>query len=404
MINRTPELLAPAGDWPSLKAAVDCGADSVYFGVKSINMRHLASNFDMLELGKVMDLLRQSGRKGYLTLNTILMEDDLAKAENILTEAKKVGVDAVILWDMAALKMAKEKGLDIHLSTQASVANFEALKFYQGLGVSRVVLARECTLDDISRMVQLKRRENIPCEIETFIHGAMCVSISGRCFLSQYAHGKSANQGQCIQPCRREYFIKDVNQQAEFVLGQDYVLSPKDLCTMDFIDEMIKAGIDSFKIEGRMRSPEYARVVVSAYRRAIDAFYEGNLDAPLKLELKEQLKTVYNRGLSTGFYFGQPQDENSRTFEHIYEKIYIGYVMKFFKQISVAQIRLQAGDLSKGDTLIIIGKSTAAEYVVADEIQKDNVYIDKAVRGTDIGVKLPFIANPQDKVYLWKKK
>ncbi|HQL41597.1 MAG TPA: peptidase U32 family protein, partial [Candidatus Omnitrophota bacterium] len=257
-----PELVAPAGDWASVHAATSAGADAVYFGVKTLNMRHEASNFDLLEIKKVINFLHERGVKGYLTVNTIIMEADRPKLRRILKEAKAAEVNAVILWDTAALSMAMEAGLKVHLSTQASVASADAVAFYARLGVSRIVLARECTLDDIQQITREVKKRKIPCDLEAFVHGAMCVSISGRCFLSELSFDKSANRGECLQPCRREFAIRDVDDESQYILGQDYVLSPKDLCAIDFLDKLMESGLVAFKIEGRMRSPEYIRVVV----------------------------------------------------------------------------------------------------------------------------------------------
>lgn len=402
---QTPELVCPAGDWPSLVAAVDADADSVYFGVKGMNMRAKADNFDILEIKKVIKFLHDRNTKGYLALNTVIQNEEIKKVRKILSEAKKARVDAVILWDMAVLGLAKKKGLRIHLSTQASVSNIEAVRFYTKLGVKRIVLARECTLLDIKKITAQIKKEKIKCEIEAFIHGAMCVSISGRCFLSEYTFDKSANRGDCLQPCRREFHIKDVDSESEYILGTDYVLSPKDLCAIDFIDDLIKAGIHGFKIEGRMRSPEYVRTATACYRKAIDAFKEGKLTAKMKAVLKKELQTVYNRGFSSGFYFGVPgKKDMSQGLEHTHEKIYLGEVKKFYPRLSVADIRIRSGILKQGDELLFIGQTTPALKVSITQMQSDHVFVTQAKKGTAVGVKLPFIVKAKDKVFLWKEK
>lgn len=399
-----PELVCPAGEWRSLITAVDNGADSVYFGVKDINMRAKANNFDISQLKKVMDLLHQKGKKGYLALNVIVMNHQLAKVESILKEAKAAGVDAVVLWDMAVLSMARDLGLTVHLSTQASVSNAKALEWYANLGVRRAVLARECTLEDITAITRTIREKNIPCQIETFIHGAMCVSVSGRCFMSAHAFGKSANQGLCKQPCRREFRIKDEKNESEFLLGSDYVLSPKDLCTIDFIDQLLEAGIHAFKIEGRMRAVEYGKQVISAYREAIDAYYEDNLTSDLKSKLKKRLASVYNRGFSTGFYFGTPRDWTSPGYQKSYDKIYLGDVVKFYQKISVAEILVRNETLTQGDQLLIIGKTTPASYARANEMQREHEFVTTVKRGLSVAVKVPFKVRAGDQVFLWKEK
>jgi len=402
-INK-PELVAPSGNWSSLITAVENGADSVYFGVKGLNMRNNAENFDILELKKIMNFLHSYEKKGYLALNTIIMNKELTKAEKLLREAKKAKVDAVIVWDMAALSLAKKIGLRVHLSTQASVSNVKALSFFASLGVKRAVLARECTLEDISSIKKSFSKLKARCEIEAFIHGAMCVSISGRCFLSHYSFGKSANRGECLQPCRREYYISDRDKELDYVLGNDYVLSPKDLCAIDFIEDLIKAGINAFKIEGRMRSEEYIKITTSVYRQAIDAFFSAKLNASLRKSLKQQLKTVYNRGFSTGFYFGKPVDSISRNLEHLYEKIFIGEVKKFFNKIKVAEIKLRNESLSSGNQILIIGKNTPANITVVKELQLNHKPVKSVKKGDAVGVKLPFVVKAKDKVFLWRKK
>jgi putative protease len=401
---KKPELVSPAGDWCSLYSAVEAGADSVYFGVKGLNMRNLASNFDILEIKKVMDFLRKNNKKGYLALNVIVFNKEINKVKKILREAKKHGVNAVILWDMAVFSLAKEMGLNIHLSTQASVSNFEALKHYSSQGVNRAVLARECNLEDIADIIKQLRIKKINCEIEAFIHGAMCVSISGRCFLSQYWFSKSANRGECIQPCRREFLITDTQEDSSYVIGKDYLLSPKDLCSIDFIDKLIKAGIGAFKIEGRIRSAEYIKVVTSVYRQAIDSFFEGKLDEKLKKKLKAQLRKVYNRGFSDGFYFGVPQGAVSRRLENSYEKVFVGQVRKCYKKIKVAEVLIQDNPLGKGADVLLVSKDDPVRFAKVDSLQINHVCIDKAQRGQTVGVKFPFIVKPKTKVFLWRKK
>ncbi len=404
MPKKKPELLCPAGNWASLIAAVESGADSVYFGIKGINMRQMANNFEISEIKKVMDYLHERGKKGFLTVNTIVMNNELEKIEHILREAKTAGVDAVILWDLAVFRMAKDIGLNIHISTQASVSNYEALAFYADLGAKRVVLARECTLEQIKEVKRLIQEKGIDCTIEAFIHGAMCLSISGRCFMSHYSHGQSANQGECTQPCRREYEIKSIDGDEEFVVGQDYVMSPKDLCAIDFIDQLIEAGIDSFKVEGRMRSPEYAKVVTHVYREAIDAYYDGVLTDELKANMKKKLTEVYNRGFSSGFYFGEPNGAKSDQLGHTYEKVFVGEVKKYYPRINVADVLVRTGSLKKGEEILVIGKTTPACTAVIKEMQQEKRSVDEVNKGAHAGIKLPFKANPKDKVFLWRKK
>ncbi|MCG2712750.1 MAG: U32 family peptidase [Candidatus Omnitrophica bacterium] len=401
---KKPELVAPAGDWAGLVTAVDSGADSVYFGVKGLNMRNLAGNFDALELKKIMGFLAKRKKQGYLALNVIIMEHELKKVESILIKAKQAQVNGIILWDLAVMSAAKKLNLPIHLSTQASVSNSAALESFVRLGAKRVVLARECPLFDIRKIIRIKKEKKINCRIEAFIHGAMCISISGRCFLSSYSSGKSANRGECLQYCRREFSIKDLDEEGDYILGKEYALSAKDLCSIDFIDQLIEAGIDAFKIEGRRRAPEYVKVVTAVYRRAIDAYFEGELTSSLKTMLKGQLQRVFNRGFSNGFYFGVPQNASSDKLESTYEKVFLGEVVKFFKKISVAEIRLQNRPLRKGQEILFIGKSTPASFAVAQELQQKHEFVSSIKKGELAGIKLPFIVKPKDKVFLWRKK
>jgi U32 family peptidase len=399
-----PELVAPAGDWSSLSSAVASGADSVYFGVKGLNMRHSARNFDMLELKKIMDFLRSEGRKGYLALNVMIHEGETQKVDRLLDEAASAGVDAVILWDMAVLSLAAKHGLTAHLSTQASVSNFEALKVYNGLGVKRAVLARECSLEGVSDIAARIRESGMDCGIETFIHGAMCVSVSGRCFLSQETFSRSANRGDCLQPCRREYLITDTDTggECEYVLGRDYVLSAKDLCTVMFLDELILSGINAFKIEGRMRPPEYVGCVTAVYREAIDAFARGELTLDLKKNLFKRLSGSFNRGFTGGFFAGRPNDLGGEPRKN-YEKIYIGKVKKYYKKIGVAEITVESRGIKKGDRILISGARTPAAFFEAGRMEVEHKLVESMRPGQDVGVEIPFPVRPADKVFAWEE-
>lgn len=401
---KKPELVSPAGDWSSLMSAIEAGCDSVYFGVKGLSMRNLAINFDILEIKKLMSILHKHGKNGYLALNVIIYDKEINKIKKILKEAKAAGVDAIILWDMAVFSIAKELGLKIHLSTQASVSNFLALKNYSQQGASRVVLARENSLSDIKTIALKIKKEKLSCQVEAFIHGAMCLGVSGRCFLSEYSFSKSANRGECVQPCRREYIIYDTQGDCQYLVGKDYLLSPKDLCTIDFIDKLIEAGIDAFKIEGRIRSSEYVKVVTSAYRRAIDAYFCGKLTNSLKNKLKKQLRQVFNRGFSSGFYLGKPTKTISRALESTYEKVYVGEVSRFFKKIDVAEVKVRNESLKKGDQIVCIGKNTPASFAKVTDIQIEHKFVEKLERGQAGGVKVPFVLKRNDKIFLWRKK
>jgi putative protease len=271
---KKPELLSPVQDLVSLKAAIDAGCDAVYFGVKGLNMRAGAKNFDTKDIKKIVSIAHKNKVRAYLALNVIVYDDELAKVKKILGEAKKNKIDAVICWDLSVLELCNRLKIPIHLSTQASVTNLESLRsYYKKFKIKRAVLARELSLEQIKGIIKKIKKNKLKVEIETFVHGAMCVSVSGRCFLSQEVFNKSANRGECLQPCRRKYIIKDSEEKHEFLIGEDYVLSPKDLCTIEILDKLVDAGIDSFKIEGRNRSAEYVKVVTEVYRQAIDAIF-----------------------------------------------------------------------------------------------------------------------------------
>ena len=338
-VNRKPELMAPAGDWTMLTATVNNGADAVYFGVDKLNMRAKAANFTIAELPKIAEFCKERKVTTYLTLNSIIKEEEISDLDEIIRAAKDAGIDRVICWDLSVIQKCKEHGMPFCISTQASISNSQSAAFYESLGAVRIVLARECTLEEIKKIRALTK-----VEIEVFVHGAMCIAVSGRCFMSHHLFGKSANQGECIQPCRREYEVIDPAINKSMIIGEDYVLSPNDLCTIEFIDELIESGIDSFKIEGRKRSPEYAAKTVNVYRRGIDLYFDKKLDADVKKELLAELKTVYNRGFSTGFYYGMP---SSNEYADIYgskattRKEYIGRVLNYYKKVNTAYILLK---------------------------------------------------------------
>jgi len=402
-MTKMPELIAPAGNWAALTSAVSAGADAVYFGVKGMNMRAAAGNFDLLELRKVMDFLHGEGRKGYLALNILIYNHETGRVARILEEAAACGVDAVIGWDMAVLTAARERGLELHLSTQAGVSNIDAVRAYCALGVKRIVLARECTLKAIKEIIRDIRAEGLDCSVETFVHGAMCVSVSGRCFLSQYSFGRSANRGECLQPCRREFGITDTDNETSYVMGEDYLLSPKDLCSVGFLDKLIKAGIGAFKIEGRMRPPEYVRVVTSVYRDAMDAFRAGTFTDELKEEFTEKLGRVFNRGFDEGFYFSRPAGLGGEP-EKLYEKVYLGEVVRFYGKIGVAEIILNCGSLRTGQDILVSGSKTPANFAKVTEMQVEHRPVAFAEKGGAVGVKLPFPVRVKDKVFLWKTR
>lgn len=394
---KKPELLAPAGDWKSLITAVKNGANAVYFGVDKLNMRAKANNFKIDELPEIVKYCSERNVDTHLTINTIVYETELNQVEEVVKAAKNAGITLVICWDMTVIATCKKYEMPFCISTQASIANSASAKMYKDLGAARVVLARECTLNQI-----LDIKESCDIEIETFVHGAMCVAVSGRCFMSHYSFNKSANRGECIQSCRREYKIIDKDGEQEFEIGSDYVMSPKDLCSIEFIDELIEAGIDSFKIEGRKRSSEYNAIVVSTYREAIDLYFEGKLTEDKKKEMLERLRSVYNRGFSTGFYFGMP---DGGEFADIYgskattRKVYIGKVKNYFKKSGIVHILVQAENLKTGDNIYISGNTTGVLEMTVPQMVKEEVEIKIGNKGDDITFKCEETVRVNDEVY-----
>ena len=390
-----PELLAPVSSFAMLNAAIEAGCDSVYFGVKEFNMRITADNFSLSKLKQVVSICHKNNVKAYLTLNTIIYENELEKIKKILRQAKKYGIDAIICWDLSVIREAKKLGLTIHLSTQASVSNSESALFYKKLGVKRIVLARECSLEDIKK-IQKKTK----MELEVFVHGAMCVAESGRCLTSQFIFGKSANRGDCMQPCRRSYIVKDAETGFELKLDNNHILSAKDLCTLPFIEKLIKAKITAFKLEGRARSPEYVKIVTEVYREAIDTY--PNID---KEKLIGKLRTVYNRGFSSGFFLGKPINEFSNVYgsKATRKKIYLGHILKFYKKSNVAEIAIDSNELNLGDNVLIIGNKTGVKEEKISSIEINHEKVKNVKKSQKAGIKLNNLVRKNDKVYLIKE-
>ncbi len=393
-----PELMAPAGDWTMLRTAVKAGADAVYFGVDKLNMRAKAKNFSIDELPEISKFCKSKKVKTYLTLNTIVFEDEIAEAEQIIVAAKRAKIDRIICWDLAVAELCHKHKFPFCISTQGSVSNSMAASVYKKLGAVRIVLARECSLEEIKKI-----RKNTKLEIEAFIHGAMCIAVSGRCFMSHHLFGQSANRGECIQPCRREYEIFDTAAQKSMLIGDDYVLSPKDLCTIEFIDQLIEAGIDSFKIEGRKRAPEYVATTVSVYRKAIDLYFKKKLTTEKKKEFLKELETVYNRGFSSGFYFGKPSSEDYAAVEGskaTTRKVYVGKVLNYFKKPKAAHILLESGRLKLNDRILIIGETTGLVDLKLGKIIVDEKTKYTAKKGDEVTFVTPELVRRNDKVYL----
>ncbi|MBU1864611.1 MAG: U32 family peptidase [Candidatus Omnitrophica bacterium] len=403
-ICQKPELAVAAGDWSSLNSALAAGADAIYFGIKDFNLRINAANFELNEIPKVITCCQKYGAKSYLTLNSIFFDSDNNKLKRVIKAAGEYGIDAVICWDFAVVNEVLRAGIPVHLSTQASVSNFEAIAFFYKLGIKRIVLARECSLAMIEAIIKKIKAHGMDLVVEVFIHGALCVSISGRCFVSEYLFGRSANRGDCLQPCRRKYVIRDIDEEGELAVEDGYILSPQDLCTIDIIDLLIKAGIGAFKIEGRTRSCDYIKVTTEAYRNAIDNYYSGGLNDQKKEEYLDILEQVYNRGFSHGFYFGTPLADLSGTSgsRAQQKKVYLGDVLRFFSKISVAEVLLRNNDCVVGDKLLFTGKKTGSKEHIIHEIEIDHTRIKRASKGSKIAIKTDFVVRKGDKVFLLK--
>lgn len=391
------ELLAPVRDITSFTAAVQAGADAVYFGIGSLNMRANSKGIDPENLAEIVSTAHKSNIKVFVTLNTIIYDQDMTELEEILDIIKAANADAVICSDIATIQMAREKAIPIHISTQANISNIQAAKFYADLGAERIVLARELNLKQIKHI-----KDNVPIEIETFVHGAMCISVSGRCYMSQHLFGASANRGQCYQPCRREYTIIDNDEGKEMKIGCGYVLSPKDLCALPILDKLIEAGIDCFKIEGRSRSPEYIKTVTRAYRTAIDAIKAGDYTKELRNSLMNDVRKVYNRGFSTGFYLGKPAGKDYAKTEGsvaTQRKIAIGKILNYYPNISVAYAAIQSSPISVGDIVQIQGPTTGVLEFQIDQLRDTQQIEHKTINKGRITFPCPKKVRPNDKLF-----
>ena len=386
---RSLEIMAPAGNFECLQAAIQGGADSVYFGVEKLNMRsHSANNFKMTDLREIVRICSEHGVKTYLTLNIVLYGSDLEDMRRTLDAAKEAGITAVIASDMAAIIYARQIGLEVHISTQLSISNAESLRFYAQFA-DVIVLARELNLGQVKEIKEIIDRDQI-CgpsgrlvEIEMFAHGALCMAISGKCYLSLHEYGASANRGSCYQICRRAYDVCDRETGAELTVDNKYIMSPKDLCTIEFMDKIIDAGVTVFKIEGRARSAEYVKRVASCYRRAADAVCNGTYTAELGAALKKELEEVFNRGFWDGYYQGARLGEWADVYgsSATRKKAYCGKVTNWFGKLGVAEILVESYSLKVGDKILIIGPTSGCVEYTVPEIRVDLKPVQEASKG-----------------------
>ncbi len=401
------EIMAPVGSPEALAAALQAGADSIYFGIENLNMRaHSASAFTIDDLKRMAQTCAEKGVKSYLTVNTIIYDEDLPLMRTIADAAREAGISAVIASDIAVMDYCNRIGQEVHLSTQLNISNIEALRFYARFA-DVVVLARELNMEQVAAIHRQIEAEHIcgpggrPIRIEMFCHGALCMAVSGKCYLSLNNTGHSANRGECMQICRRGYVVKDRETDIELEVDNKYIMSPKDLKTIRFIDRMMEAGVRVFKIEGRARGPEYVHTVVSCYREAIQSVLEGTFTEAKKENWDERLMRVFNRGFWDGYYQGQFLGEWTRNYgsEATEKKVYVGKGIKYFSNIGVAEFLIEAAELNTGDKILITGPTTGAVFTEVDEIRYDLKPVETARKGMHISFKVPEKVRPSDKLY-----
>ena len=401
------EIMAPVGCMESLHAAIEAGADAIYFGVGVLNMRAKSSvNFTLDNLAEIVSIARAAGVKSYLTVNTVLYDNEMQAMCEVIDRAAAEGVDAIIAADVAAIMYARRVGMEVHISTQCNISNAEAVKFY-AQWADVVVLARELSLEQIAHISREIEENQIVgprgelVRIEMFAHGALCMSISGKCYLSEHEEGCSANRGACRQICRRKYQIKDMQTGRELAIDGRYILSPKDLCTIDFLDKFIGAGVRVLKIEGRARGGEYVKRVVESYDAALRAMERGEYNAEFAEGLKQKLMTVFNRGFWEGYYAGRPMAEHTSHYgsSATERKVYVGKITNFFKKISVAEILVESASLNEGDSLLFMGETTGVKECVAENIVLQEQVVKQVRKGTYCSMKIDGVVRRGDKLY-----
>lgn len=408
MTKNKVEIMSPVGSYEALYAAIEAGADSVYFGVEGLNMRsRSANNFTIEDLKNIADIASQNGVKTYLTLNTIVYDSELGYMQEILNAAKQSGVSAVIAADLAVISYARSINLEVHLSTQCNITNREAVKFFSQFA-DVIVTARELSLDKVKDITTWIRENNIKgpsgrtLEIECFVHGALCMAVSGKCYISLDNANQSANRGACLQFCRRPYKVTDLDGGTELMIDNQYIMSPKDLKTLNFLDKVLDAGVRVLKIEGRGRSPEYVKVVTRVYKEAAQAWLNGEWSEDKLEKWNEDLKKVYNRGFWDGYYLGQRVGEWTKKYgsQATTKKTFIGTVTNYFKNISVAEIKIETGELKVGDNIYIMGTTTGVYEDTVEEIRVDLKPTEKTVKGEFCSIATKGIVRRGDKLYL----
>lgn len=405
------EIMAPVGSRESLAAAINAGADSVYFGIGQLNMRsHSANHFTIDDLREIASICSEHGIKTYLTVNTIIYGEDIDTMHQIVDAAAEAGISAVIASDVAVMTYCHQRGVEVHLSTQLNISNIEALKFYAQFA-DVVVLARELNMEQVAEIYRQIEQQHV-CgpsgqlvRIEMFCHGALCMAVSGKCYMSLHDANRSANRGQCVQICRRSYTVTDNETGNQLEIDNKYIMSPKDLKTIRFMDRMMKAGVRVFKIEGRARGPEYVHTVVSCYKEAVSSVINGTFTEERKDEWDQRLATVFNRGFWDGYYQGQTLGEWNRHYgsNATERKVLVGKVIKYFSKLGVAEVAVEASEFGLGDKLLITGNATGALWLTADEIRYDLKPVERALQRQRVSIPVPEKVRPNDKLFRIEK-
>lgn len=406
-MSRKIELMAPAGNFASLMAAAKAGADSVYFGVEQLNMRARATmNFTVDDLEEVAKICGEYNMRSYITLNTIIYDHDLSLAKKIVDTAKSAGITAIIAADQAVISYASSVNYEVHISTQANITNIETVKFYSHFS-DVMVLSRELSLKQMKAICDGVVKDDVRgpsgnlIEIEVFAHGALCVAVSGKCYMSLHTQNASANRGACIQNCRRSYTVIDNESGDELAIDNEYIMSPKDLCTIDFLDQLIDTGVTVLKIEGRGKAPDYVKTVIECYREAIDSVEEGTYTPKKVADWMERLETVYNRGFWGGYYLGQKLGEFSKDPGSLatQKKVYIGKGVHYYSKAQVGEFKMDSHSLKIGDKVLVIGPTTGVVERVVDAIRKDDQNVDEVKKGDEFTFKIDETIRPSDRLY-----
>jgi putative protease len=409
MKRKDIELMSPAGSYESLMAAIQGGADSIYFGAEQLNMRAASSNnFTLDDLRKIASICIENNLRSYITVNVIVYDHEIEQMHRIIDAAVESGISAVIASDLSVINYAFASGIEVHLSTQLNITNTEALKFYSKWA-DVVVLARELNLDQVRYIYNNIREQDIRgpkgelIKIEMFVHGALCMAISGKCYLSLHENNKSANRGECYQTCRKSYIATNKESGYELEIDNEYIMSPKDLCTIGFLDKLLDAGVRVLKIEGRARSAEYVKEVSSCYNEAISSIEDGCFDRDKTVAWNVRLSTVFNRGFWDGYYLGQKMGEWNTNYgsSATKRKIYLGKITNYFTKLNVAEVKLENGDLNRGDIILITGPTTGVVEYNVEEIRVDLKVTEKAIKGELCSIKTSMYLRRSDKVYLW---